>query len=188
MSYVRLLMTEESAVPTLRCLGHWGHMDVVDLSASASSAASPSLSDRVVRLKKRIASAQYWEKRLEGLRDLMPSYGLHLPTLEDIEVGDTTVGDVVDASTAFLEPLEAALSAHILFQREQQRSIGLMTEQMAVLDAVLHPGRKGHTKDSIHAIDGGWDEEKERSLTSLLSLPSITPWLPLRPSPVVLSS
>ena len=136
MSYVRLLMTEETSYATIRQLGHWGHLHVVDLSASNPQAA---LSERVVRLKKRIAQCAYWEKRLDSLRELMAEYGVQLPLEDEVDPQDATAADVLDSCTQFVEPLEAAISAHIVFRREQERSVGAMTEQLYVLDAVLHP-------------------------------------------------
>ena len=136
MSYVRLLMTEEGAGLTIRQLGHWGHLHVVDLSSSTPAA---TFSERITRLKKRISTAQCWEKRLDSLRDLMPDYGVELPLEDEVEVREATAGDVLDGGAGFVEPMEAAISKHILFKREQERAIGAMTEQLHVLDAVLHP-------------------------------------------------
>ena len=147
---------------TIRHLGDWGHLHIVDLSASTVQS---SLSERVSRLKKRIASAQYWEKRLTGVKELMADYAVDLvPSPEDVEVREATAGDVLDGASQFLEPIEAALSKHILFKREQEKAIGDMTERMAVLEAVLHPRRgRGLGKTPLSARDRAAEEAKERS-------------------------
>ena len=139
MSYVRLLLTEDSAVVTIRALGSWGHLHIVDLNAANAAAA---LSERVGRLKKRIALCQYWEKRLQSLRDLMPEYGVE-PLLEDeVSVSaavEAAAGDVLEAVSGAVEPLEASLSKNIVFRREQTLAVSSMTEQLHVLSTIIDP-------------------------------------------------
>ena len=147
MSYVRLLIAEESSYDTIRHLGDWGQLMVVDLSAAATastlsnSSSSGQLSERITRLKKRIGSCQYWEKRLDMLRDVMAEHGVELRAMADgARVGeDIRQADVLEAAAAYIEPLDAAISSNIHFKREQTHNIDSMTERMLVLDAVVHP-------------------------------------------------
>ena len=142
MSYVRLLIAEESSYDTIRQLGEWGGVQVVDLSVNSTTA---QLSDRITRLKKRIAACQYWEKRLELLRDIMTEHGVELrAVVDDVRLVDVRQADVLEAAAAYIESLDAAVSKNIQFKREQTHNINRMSEMMHVLDSVVHPdGQSG---------------------------------------------
>ena len=166
MSYVRLLIAEESSHDTIRHLGDWGRLMVVDLSASNTAA---QLSDRITRLKKRVGSCQYWEKRLDVLRDIMAEHGVELRALADEEeqhVVDVRQADVLEAAAAYIEPLDAAVSKNIQFKREQTLNINSMTETMQVLDAMVHP----ESQSDAQRRQRRQREETERSVTDLCSL------------------
>ena len=160
MSYVRLLIAEESAYDSIRQLGEWGRLMVVDLSLAPSNSAAL-LSDRVTRLKKRIAGCQYWEKRLDMLRDIMLEHAVELPAIgdDDVRVADVRTADVLEAAAAYIEPLDAAVSKNTQFKREQTHTINRMAEMMHVLDAVVHPD----SQSDVQRRQRRQREEKERS-------------------------
>ena len=161
MSYVRLLMAEESAYDSIRHLGDWGQLMVVDLAAVNVQA---QLSERVTRLKKRIASCLYWEKRLETLRDTMKEYGVELPeTTEDVSVVDVRQADVLEAAAGYIEPLDAAISKNIQFKKEQTANINGMTEMMHVIDAVLHPDSQSEAQRKRRRQQQSEEKGRERS-------------------------
>lgn len=160
MSAVRLLMTEESAYDTIRHLGEWGHLMVVDLTAANPAS---QLSDRISRLKKRIGSCQYWEKRLQTLAGIMTEYGVELPdTVDEVRVVDVRRADVLEAAAAYIDPLDSAVSKNIQFKRDQTANIDSMIEAMYVLDALLHPD--GQT--AAQRRERSQSEEKEGSAHS----------------------
>ena len=137
MSYVRLLIAEESAYDSIRHLGEWGQLQVADLTAANPAS---QLSERVTRLKKRIGGCQYWEKRLEMLRDVMAAHDVELRAVgDDVRVADVRTADALEAAAAYIDPLDAAVSKNIQFKREQTLNINRMVETMHVLDAVMHP-------------------------------------------------
>jgi len=143
MTYVRLIMNDESAYDTVRELGKFKKLHILDLSAEGTAAAGAapapvvsSAESSYTYYKKRVAVCQFWERKLLAFRDAFAQYHVKLPDALDtgsVRVEDVRCADVIEDCRAWLEPLESSLAKNVLFRRQHKQLINGYIEYLNVL-------------------------------------------------------
>lgn len=131
MQYVRLLMTDDAAYPTIRELGNFGKLHVVDLTATRGEGQS----ELHTFYKKRVAACQFWERKLLSFRELFGQFAVVSPGY-GVTAVDHVYADVLEALNDFIEPQEEQITKNIVFKRQQATQVAELNERLTVLDYV----------------------------------------------------
>jgi len=131
MCYVRILLQDDSAVRLMRSLGHLGRLQIADLTKKKDA-----FDDRHMRLKRRAASCMSAERRFDALRSLCETYSIVLPAPESSLYHDVGL-DVLEDALQMIDPIEAALTANVLFKKQQSEVLFSLQERICVIWAVL---------------------------------------------------
>lgn len=129
MVYARLVLSEEAAYDTVKQLGRFGKVHIVDLSLR-SSLTGPS--DRTSHFKKRVAACVYYEHKLAHFTTLFTQYGVGIPSI-DIAPQPMPNGDCIDTTRSMIDPIESTLTRNILYARDQRDMLNTLLERLYVL-------------------------------------------------------
>src|SRR4051812_49039308 len=92
MTYVRVIMADDAAYDTVRELGKFQKLHVVDLSEGGAQAAAQAAAGGMALAggessytyyKKRVALCQFWERKFLSFRDAFKQFRVRLPDLND---------------------------------------------------------------------------------------------------------
>lgn len=143
MTYVRIIMNDDSAYDTVRELGKFKNLHVIDLSTEATAAAhaggavvAASADSSYTYYKKRVAACQFWERKLGSFRETLAQYRVPLPDVLDpraVQVDDIRSADVVEDCRLYIEPVEQALTKNVIFRKEHKKLINEYLEYLQVL-------------------------------------------------------
>jgi len=173
MTYVRLIMNDDSAYDTVRELGKFKFLHVLDLSAEhlASQGAAPAVAastdSSYTYFKKRVALCQFWERKLQTFREAFQQYRIALPDVLDpdaVQVEDVRCADVVEDCRAFLEPIESSLAKNVMFRRQHKQLINGYVEYLNVLKFnASNPFNSAHSVADFGGVHMGssWEDERK---------------------------
>lgn len=129
MQYVHITMTNESAHNTVRELGLFGKLHIVDLSAGKEIP-----SKQHFAYKKRVADCLYWEKRLSNLEEEINRQNIPLPLRDDeLRRDNGRVGDAIDTVQQYLDPIEREYTLGVNVLREARAQRAALVERRYVL-------------------------------------------------------
>jgi len=172
MNYVRILMSDDNAYDTVREIGKFGKLHVVDLSADPANAAAAAAAAVATHsessftfYKKRIAACQYWERKLLSFHEAFEQYRVNLPDALDplaVHVDELRVADVVEECRLFLEPLEAAVSKNVAFRKQHKQQMNEYMEYLFVLKFNANNKLASHSVGGGGGVSDAFDQLRER--------------------------
>lgn len=139
MTYVRLLMTEESAHDTIADVGSFGNLHLVDLSHPDVQ------TEAYLYYKKRVQACDAWEKRLLAFVDpvILEEFGLE--TIAPLETAPTREfgGDLLVELARYLEPHENELAKNMQFRSLRSQQMNDLKERKIVFEMCLRLAKFG---------------------------------------------
>jgi V-type H+-transporting ATPase subunit a len=136
MTYVRVIMSDDSALDTVRELGRLAKLHVVDLATDAATSiagAAPSESANT-HYKKRVILCQFYERKLFSFLEAMRTYHVPVPDSHSVVASEPMrSSDIIEDCRAYLEPLENSLTKNVLFRKTQRVQVNEYIEYIQVL-------------------------------------------------------
>lgn len=132
MTYVSITMTNDSAHATVKEIGKFKLMHVVDLGASEGQAPSK----EHTHYKKRLGDLQLWERKLNTLAEELTHFDIPnegARTNVDYVPQEIKTADILTSVQQLVEPVERELNANVNFLKENRRLIAQQIERRHTL-------------------------------------------------------
>jgi V-type H+-transporting ATPase subunit a len=179
MTYVRVIMADDAAYDTVRELGRFKKLHILDLAEAQQSAhpaggapAAAAADSSYTYYKKRVALCQFWERKLLSFKDAFTQYRIVLPDHLDptaVTIEDIRSADVIEDCKTFIEPLEASFTKNVVFRKQHKQQINEFIEYLYVLKFNANNQFSNAFAGMEHSYPGGassfgqLDEEKMES-------------------------
>ena len=133
MLYVRLLMSDDAAYDTIKQLGVYGQLHIIDLShQSNQESINGGNNDRIMQYKKRVQNSVYYEKKLLSLHRSFVEYNIDTPSIDTVPQSIHT-NDIIDYCHANVEPIESQFMQNVLFKKQQLNSINKLLARLNIV-------------------------------------------------------
>jgi len=145
MKHVAITMTNDAAHATVKEIGRFAKMHVVDLGAAEGHAP---LKEHTF-YKKRMADCQYWERRLASLTEELERFNIYNEGARaniDYVPEEIDTSDIIATVAQSIEPLEAELNSSINFIKENRRIISSQIERRYTLQLCKDLDLAGQTR------------------------------------------
>jgi V-type H+-transporting ATPase subunit a len=130
MQYVRLTITQDAAVETMRELGKMGKFHLVDLNEHSALQ-----TESFLFYKKRVVQCNYWERKLQRFEEVMIQNELEVPPIHFAEGFQVdTQGDLLSVVKAYVDPIENELNRNLEYKAAETKKMNELYERAVVLE------------------------------------------------------